>query len=146
MAERERWTPTSPERDAAALPHGYASSMSNEAKPPSVADRLSAEAAKLAAEKAVNRAVSAVEGMAHGVLDDVERLVFGSVGGAQAVIDAESQGGDALERARAAHGLQPTAPPAAPKEDPLERARAQLAEMKARRAPPPDEPERKKTL
>lgn len=120
--------------------------MPTEPKPPPLPERLSGKAAQLAAEAAGRRAVGALESAAHSVLDDVERLVFGSVGGAEAAIRAEEGAGSALERARAAYGLeaQPATPP--PAEDPLARAQQQLAELKARRAAPTPGSERKKTL
>ena len=119
--------------------------MSTDPKPPTVPARLSAKAAQLAAEAAASRASAALEDAAHGVLDDMERLLFGAVGGAEAAIRAEEAAGSALDRARAAHGLE-AGPPPPPREDPVARARQQLAELKAARAAGAAEPERKKTL
>ena len=121
--------------------------MADEKPPPSPLTTAQAKAAQIALEGAARRAAAAVEGAAHRALDEVERLVFGEVGGAEAQVKADSEGGSALERARAQYGLPPTPAPV-PTENPVERARAQLAALKAERSAGGDAlpVERKKTL
>lgn len=116
-------------------------------------EKLAAEAAAAAARRSVEAmargAADAVGKAADGALDVVEKMLFGRVGAAEEAVRRE-QGADPVERLRAQYGLEPreggTLPPGSPpvKEDPVEEAKRQLAELKRKRAEPPAEV--KKTL
>ncbi len=116
-------------------------------------EKLAAEAAATAARRGVEAmargAADAVGRAADGALDAVEKMLFGKVGAAEEAVKRE-QIADPVERLRAQYGLGPRdggalpGAPAPPKQDPVEEAQRQLAELKRKRAEPPAEV--KKTL
>lgn len=115
-------------------------------------EKLAAEAAATAARRGVEAmargAADAVGRVADGALDAVENMLFGKVGAAEEAVKRE-QIADPVERLRAQYGLGPreggAVPSALPvKEDPVEEAKRQLADLKKKRAEPPAEV--KKTL
>lgn len=107
-------------------------------------------AAAAAAEAAVAGAAKAVAKAADGVLDGLESMLFGKVGGAKEHLDRENA--DPLDRLRAQYAKpEPKeAPKAAPKVDPVAKARAELEALKAARGakaePPRTDGGIKKTL
>lgn len=123
------------------------------------AARAAAEATAAAAVEAASQAASKV---AHGVLDGLETLIFGRVGGAEEA--ATRDDGDPLDRLRARYAAEkPPAAPDAPapaeatppaparpaKEDPVARAKAEFEALKAareRKNAAPDDTPVKKTL
>ena len=113
-----------------------------------VKEATAALGAKVASKTAVAGAASAIEDAANKALDAVETLLFGQLGGADAVLRDDRS---ALDRLRADAGLDPrprVAPPAP--HDPIEDARRQLDEMKReladKRSSVPSPEPRKKTL
>ena len=122
-------------------------------KDPTLHEKLAAGAAAAAARTSVEAmargAADAVGKAADGALDAVERMLFGKVGAAEEAVKRE-QMVDPVERLRAQYGLGPREGGAIPtgnpavKEDPVEEAKRQLAELKRKRAEPTAEV--KKTL
>lgn len=100
----------------------------SEKDPPSIKERLAAEAARLELKAASEQ----LSRFADGALDAVEKALFGKVGGADEAIQRDQDPRKAL---RARYGLNPDAAPPPPpaEEDPLAVARAQLEALKRQR-------------
>lgn len=126
--------------------------MSDAPKSPLDRARVEKAAVEAAASAAASAAADAATRAGHGVLDAIETLLFGKVGGAEEAIRAE-EGVDPLARLRAdaakADALRAevqAADPAPPREDPEAVARRQLEALKAARGAPPateDPPKRR---
>lgn len=111
--------------------------------------RAQAAAADAAVKVAAEAARETVERAGSGLLDALEVALFGRVGGADATLAAEKIA-DPLDRLRAKYEDIPLPKPAeaAPKEDPVAKARAELERLKAEAAAKKAgaEPAAKKTL
>lgn len=100
----------------------------------SIVDTARARATRATADAALDAAGSAASKVAHSMLDGLETLLFGRVGGAEeAATEKES---DPLARMRQLYTAPPAPAPAPAREDPVARARADLDALKAARKSP----------